>query len=78
MRNITNRNAPSRSVISSSLMPQVQTGNLNAAVREGNVRLIYVDAFVMATGGQVRARAMETAPQIRATVNEFYVLSNCS
>ena len=78
MRNISNGNVPNRSVINSSLMPQVHRRKVNAAVREGNVRQIHVAAFVKASSVQVRAVAMETAPQIRATVNEFYVLSNCS
>ena len=65
------KNALSRSVISTSSIPQVLTGNRNAAVREDNVRLLHVDAFGKATSAQVRARAMEAALQIRTMVNEF-------
>ncbi len=74
---MSKKNALSRSVISTSSIPQVQTGNQNAAVREENVRLVHVDAFGKATSAQVHARAMETALQIRTMVNEFKCLCQC-
>ncbi len=72
----SNRNVPNRSVIKSSLTPQAHRRKVNVAVRVGNVRRVHVAAFVKESSVQVRAVAMETVAQIRATVNKFYVLFN--